>query len=157
MPTELTPIQRVHLLLLAGVEPERAARELNDGRLVDERRWTTARVKHVLARHPIPHPPAEPVWTFADQTRVALGGHITGTGPFADRLRSDLARRATGDSVFVHVRPHPSGDDPLDVSDPLLVCLWAKQVARELGIAVVNGPDLKPPPLSYTFNPDVLY
>src|SRR5688572_5486128 len=110
MPNRLTTTKRIHLLCLAGLESDGIVRVLNDLRRVRERRWTIPRLERLIARYPIPSPIPEPVWTFDDQTRVTLPGHVTGAGPLAERLRSEIAT-AAWTCVSVRVSAEPGGSD----------------------------------------------
>jgi len=85
-------------------------------------------------------------WKFSDGTTLQQGGIVTGAGRFASGLRLDLEGKRAGLPVSVSMWEEPGGAEQLDPSNIAVLDVWARNLARVYGVAVVDAPTYDYPP-----------
>jgi hypothetical protein len=88
---------------------------------------------------------AEMVWILGDGTEVRLGGDVRGDSAFARRLRQDVDDVREGLKRTVTRHPIPSGEDLLDLDNPLIVDTWIRNQLWSNSVQLTSAPKLRRP------------
>lgn len=86
-----------------------------------------------------------PTWVFDDGTRFELGGAVTGTSAFAERLRKHVHAAGFGVGPAIFTEPPPNGLTGVDMANAVHVQIWLYDQSARYGVPITQQPHVEMP------------